>query len=253
MTARLLGSNGVRMQCTGRGKHAQQTQRKQAQHEGRSSLSSTAASPGFEESRATHSKTGLLVTTAPSNGTDAKRRGKATMSVMSGDARASRISCSMLVTASDAPSTSTVPGVPAQHAEHTLSSDVRQVLTRLCTTEMPRGAWREVRLIQCMLSACPPAVRGKLASHATHDGCAALTLSGCEGVAQDDRVEGAQSLLRCVLSEGGLATPQHPPLLFPLQAHHLRRAPAAVFAWVGAGAIIYFAMLTGYFRHLRGR
>ena len=77
-------------------------------------MSAPAASPGFEESRATHSSTGLLVTTTPSNGTAAKRCGKATMSVISGDARASRIGCSMLVTASDAPSTSTVPGDPAQ-------------------------------------------------------------------------------------------------------------------------------------------
>ena len=67
---------------------------------------------------------------------------------------------------------------------------------------------------------------------------ARLTLPGRERVAQDDRVEGAQPLLRRVLPEGGLAAPQHPPLLVPLQADHLWRTPAAVVAWVAAGAVM---------------
>ena len=105
----------IRGRSLSRGKHVQSNKR-ELKPSTRVVYSLTTASPGFDESRAIHSRTGLLVTTAPSIGTGARRRGKATMSVISGDARASRISCSMLLTASDAPSTSTVPGDPAQRA-----------------------------------------------------------------------------------------------------------------------------------------
>ena len=74
------------------------------------------------------------------------------------------------------------------------------------------------------------------------EGCT-QTLPGSEGVAQDDCVKRTQPLLRRILPERGLAAPQHPALLIALQAHHLRRTPAAVTAWVAAGATMQRARL----------